>query len=403
MDHLHLFGVSYKTANVQHRQAFSLGEAEQHSLLLELREQTDFRGFITSTCNRTEVIGTTLQYEAVLALFIAHAEGSANSFEDIGYHLSGMNALQHLFEVGVGMDSQIPGDFEIIMQLRRGFKWARKANATDGFMEKIINQVIYASKRVKSETAFSTGATSVSYASARYLKDEIDHLEQEQIVLYGLGKFGRITLDHLLGLTSTDRITLVNRSDDKSAQYAEESGAKFCAHSDLQQAIDQAGILVVATGADRPILTINELDRPQLHTVIDMAVPFNVDPEVANLDQLTLLNVDQLSQMTRDALAKRKNELPKVESILSEAIQELLDWQVMREQSNEIEHSIKTLLNGTHSWETLVHRAYETPIIGQEEAYLRDKMQRYYCYHIRRGQTIEGIQTELSSRLSASS
>lgn len=402
LDHLHLFGVSYKTADVQHRQAFSLSEHEQHALLSELKEQTDFNGFITSTCNRTEIIGTTLQYEAVLALFLDHTQGSADSFEDIGYHLYGMDAVQHLFRVGVGMESQIPGDFEIIMQLRRGFKWARKANSTNGFMEKIINQVIHASKRVKSETGFSTGATSVSYAAARYLKDEIENLDTQKIALYGLGKFGRITLDHLLGLTSPSNITLINRSDEKSRQFAEESGANFCAHDNLQNAIDQAEILVVATGADRPILTSEQLDRPQLHTVIDMAVPFNVDPSVGDLPQLTLLNVDQLSQMTREALDKRKNELPLVEAIIAEEIQELLDWQVMREQSEEINTSLKTLMNGTHSLEKLVNTAYESIVKYDETTYLHKKMQRYYCYHIRRGRTVQGIQTELSSRLSSS-
>lgn len=401
---LHVFGVSYKTANVHERQSYSLSEAEQHALLLELREQTDFYGFIISTCNRTEVIGITAQPESVLALYLDHTQGNADRFEDLGYHYHGQNALEHLFRVGVGMESQIPGDFEIIMQLRKGFRWARKAEAVNGYLEKVVNQVIHSSKRVKSETGFSTGATSVSYAAARYLKDEIANLTDQKITLYGLGKFGRITLDHLLGLTDPKNITLVNRSDDKALQFANETGTNYRPHTELNEAIQSANILIVATGADRPILQIEDVDYPQIHTIIDMAVPSNVNPDVAALPQLRLLDVDELSQMTRTALAKRKDELPQVESILQEEIQDLLDWHVMREQTSEIEASIETILaNSKLSLNELFHNAYElSELANYDEEFLYHKMKRYYGHYIRRGKSVSAIQTELSSRVSVS-
>ncbi|NVK26538.1 MAG: glutamyl-tRNA reductase [Flavobacteriia bacterium] len=402
LDHLHIFGVSYKTAGVHDRQAFSLNETEQHVLLASLRDQTDFKGFIVSTCNRTEIIGTSEQPEAVLALFLDVANTDHNNFDDLGYHISGHKALVHLFRMGVGMESQIPGDFEIIMQVRKGFRKALKAGTINGYLEKIINQVIHASKRVKTETAYSTGATSVSYAAAKYIKDSNDHLENAKITLYGLGKFGRITLDHLLGLTDPSNITLVNRSDEKSEQYARETGAVFCPHTELTSAIESADILIVATGADRPILQVEDLNKPALHTVIDMAVPSNVNPEVGSLPQLKLLNVDELSQMTKEALQQRHNQAPQVEQILSQEIQELLDWHVMRTQSPKIKASIESLLETKYSsLPELVSRAYEQPMNDEsEEEYLRHKMQRYFCHHIRRGKTVDMIQTELSSRVS---
>lgn len=399
-----VFGVSYRTANVHQRQAYSLSEVEQASLLSELTEQTDFKGFIISTCNRTEIIGLTHQPESVLALYLDHTNGNAEEFADLGYSLRGMEALLHLFKVSVGMESQIPGDFEIIMQVRKGFRWAHKANAVNGYLEKIINHVIHASKRVKSETGFSTGATSVSYAAARYLKDEFEDLSNKKITLYGLGKFGRITLDHLLGLTAPKNITLVNRSDEKAEKYATESGAVYCPHENLQSAIDQTDILIVATGADRPILTVNELDRPNLTTVIDMAVPSNVATEVGNLPQLRLLDVDELSQMTRNALQKRLDELPAVEAIVTEEIDELMDWHTMRGHAPQIETAIDFILSKGTELLDLVSEAYETAMMPtSEEAFLKQKMQRYFCYHIRRGQSVEFIRTDLSSRLSVTS
>lgn len=403
LSELHVFGVSYQTANVEQRQAYSLSEVEQVSLLANLKKQTDFKGFIISTCNRTEVIGLTHTPDVVLALYLDHTSGSTEEFSDLGYHLTENDALTHLFRVGVGMESQIPGDFEIIMQLRKGFRWAYKAGMVNGYLEKIVNQVIYTSKRVKTETAYSTGATSVSYAAARYLKDTFDDLSDKSITLYGLGKFGRITLDHLLGLTAEQNITLVNRSDAKSKQYAEESGAMFAPHSDLQEALNAANILIVATGADRPILGVDELSVEGLHTIIDLAVPSNVDPAVRNLPNVTLLNVDELSQMTRAALENRQNQLPKVEEIVNDEIQELMDWHIMRGHAPQIETAIANLLDTDEqlTLANLVEHAYEVPTTeDSEEKYLKHKMQRYFCHHIRRGQSVDFIRTELSSRLS---
>lgn len=396
-----VFGVSYRTANVHQRQAYSLSEVEQVALLSELQTQTDFKGFIISTCNRTEVIGLTAEPDAVKALYLDHTEGSSEEFDDLGYSLRGIEALEHLFKVSVGMESQIPGDFEIIMQVRKGFRWAYKAKAVNGYLEKVINHVIHASKRVKTETGFSTGATSVSYAAARYLKDAFNDLSDRKITLYGLGKFGRITLDHLLGLTAPQNITLVNRSDEKAEKFAKDSGAVYCPHSDLQSAIDSADILIVATGADRPILTVRELDRPNLHTVIDMAVPSNVEASVGNLPQLRLLDVDELSQMTKDALNKRVSEMPIVENIVREEMNELLDWHTMRGHAPQIENAINQLLSLGSDLLDLVTEAYETAIAPQsEEVYLQQKMQRYFCHHIRRGQSVEFILTDLSSKMS---
>lgn len=396
-----VFGVSYRTASVHRRQAYSLSEVEQAALLSELKQQTDFKGFIISTCNRTEVIGTTHQPDAVLALYLDHTEGSSEEFADLGYQLHGENALRHLFRVGVGMESQIPGDFEIIMQIRKGFRWARKANSVNGYLEKIINHVIHASKRVKTETAFSTGATSVSYAAARFLKDNFDDLSNRRITLYGLGKFGRITLDHLLGLTAPSNITLINRSDEKAQRFAEETGAIYVPHRELQGAIDQSEILIVATGADRPILTTAELDRPQLHTVIDMAVPSNVDPSVGELNQIRLLDVDELSQMTREALQKRVDQLPVVEAILEDEMRELLDWHAMRSHSADINTAIEELVGLGTSLVDWVSEAYDMLLPeNAEENYLKHKMQRYFCHHIRRGLSVEFIRTDLSSRMS---
>lgn len=395
LDRLFILGVSHQTAGVEQRQLYSISNDEQTALLLELKEQTDFTGFIVSTCNRTEVIGLTRNPEAVLALYIAHTRGNAQVFEDIGYQLFAEDALRHLFEVGVGMDSQIPGDFEIIMQMRKGFRRSLKMGLVTGFLEKLVNQVIHASKRVKTETAFSTGATSVSYAAVRYLKDNVENLEDKRIALYGLGKFGRITLDHLLSLTSPQNITLINRSNNKAQALSGKTGAAYLPHDRAQEAFDATDILIVATGADRPILTVNQLSNPALKVVIDLSVPCNVDPEAGSRAGLTLFNVDELSQMTAHNLNKRRGELPKAQAIVDEEISDLVDWHVMRSHSKPILSAIEELVESDpkKSILDLVVKAFPAINISEPtEEYLQAKMQRFFCHHIRLGKNIDQIQ-----------
>ena len=144
-------------------------------------------------------------------------------FSNHGYIKTKEQAIDHVFQVGTGLDSQILGDFEIIAQIKKSFKQAKKSKLTSAFLERLCNSVIQASKRIKNETEISTGATSVSFASVKYLMREISEVQSKKIVLFGTGKIGRNTCENLVKHTKNQQITLINRTRDR----AEEVAGKF--------------------------------------------------------------------------------------------------------------------------------------------------------------------------------
>ena len=132
-------------------------------------------------------------------------------------------AVTHLFKVGTGLDSQILGDFEIISQIKQAFRRSKAMKLSNVFLERLVNAVIQASKRIKNQTEISSGATSVSFASVRYLLENVPQISEKNILLFGTGKIGRNTCENLVKHTSNKHITLINRT----RATAEEIAGKF--------------------------------------------------------------------------------------------------------------------------------------------------------------------------------
>ena len=173
--HFHVIGVSYKTADIELRSQFSLNETQLHGLFLEAKDAKLRDFLVINTCNRTEIYAWTSTAETLIELLCKHTGTSRNLFDIIGYTHSDSDGFHHLFRVGTGLESQILGDFEIIGQIKKSFYHSKKMTLAHGLLERITNAVIQASKRIKTETKISSGATSVAFASVQYiLKNVID-------------------------------------------------------------------------------------------------------------------------------------------------------------------------------------------------------------------------------------
>ena len=134
--------------------------------------------------------------------------------------LTDRDAINHVFRVGCGLESQIVGDFEIIGQLKKTFFNSKKQQMVNGFSERLVNAVIQSSKRIKTETQLSSGATSVSFASVHYILEHVKAVSQKNILLFGTGKIGRNTCENLIKHTQNDHIVLVNRSEESAQRVA---------------------------------------------------------------------------------------------------------------------------------------------------------------------------------------
>ena len=345
-------GVSHKKALLSVREAFSLSLHSTQALLNDAKKNGISELLVNSTCNRTELYGLAENSNDFIKLLCKFSKGKINTFNKIGYTLEGKKAINHIFRVGAGLESQILGDFEIIGQLKKSFYQSKKLEMANGFLERLINNVIQASKRVKTETGISSGATSVSYAAVQFIIKNVKNISDKNILLFGAGKIGKNTCENLIKHTKNDHIVLINRTKERAEKIAGKFKVKVKPHSELNTEIRKADVLIVATGAEYPTINKELIHCSSPLLIIDLSLPRNVVPEVIEIDQVSLVHLDELSKMTDENLMKRKKYIGKAQEIINEVAEDFNTWLYQRKYAPFL-NAIKTHL--------------EKPISGSEE------------------------------------
>ncbi len=340
----YVVGLSYKKADAEIRGKFSLDNEAKENLLLQAKKEGIESLIVTSTCNRTEIYGFAQHPFQLIKLMCENSQGTVEEFQKVAYVYKNIEAIGHMFRVGTGLDSQILGDFEIISQIKTSFVASKNHGLTNNYLERLCNAVIQASKRIKNETEISSGATSVSFAAVRYIFNNVEDISNKNILLFGTGKIGRNTCENLVKHSKHEQITLINRTKDKAEKLARKLDLIVKDYADLQLEIQKADVLVVATGAQNPTIdkAILNLKKPLL--ILDLSVPKNVNENVQELENVTLIHMDHLSQMTDETLENRKKHIPAAEAIIEEIKDEFIDWTKARKFAPTI-HALKEKLN----------------------------------------------------------
>ncbi|WP_224488345.1 glutamyl-tRNA reductase [Robertkochia flava] len=322
----YVVGLSYKKADVHTRGKFSLNDEDRTNLLRQAKSSGIDGILVTSTCNRTELYGFAQHPFQLIQLLCGNTNGTVEEFQSVGYVHKNYEAINHMFRVGTGLDSQILGDFEIISQIKQGFIASKEEELTNHFLERLCNSVIQASKRIKNETELSSGATSVAFASVQYILSKVPNISQKNILLFGTGKIGRNTCENLVKHTNNDHIVLINRTRNKAEKVAGKFNLVVKEYGQLQEEIRKADVLVVATGAQHPTVSKELIYANKPLLVLDLSIPRNVHENVAELENVTLVHIDQLSKMTDDTLKRRERYIPKAEQIIAEVEGDFKKW-----------------------------------------------------------------------------
>ncbi len=344
--HLYFYsvGLSYKKADAEVRGQFSLDAVAKTRLLEQAKNDGIESLLVTSTCNRTEIYGFAEHPFQLIKLICDNSNGSVDAFQKVGFVYKNQEAINHLFRVGTGLDSQILGDFEIISQIKTSFTHSKSMGLANAFMERLVNAVIQASKRIKTETEISSGATSVSFASVQYILKNVEDISNKNILLFGTGKIGRNTCENLVKHTKNEHITLINRTKDKAEKLAGKLNLIVKDYSELHLELQKADVVVVATGAQNPTVdkAILNLKKPLL--ILDLSIPKNVHENVEELEGVTLIHMDYLSQLTDETLENRKLHIPAAEAIIEEIKEEFVVWMKGRKFAPTI-NALKDKLN----------------------------------------------------------
>lgn len=348
-------GLSYKKADAEIRGKFSLGNQAKSDVLQQAKENGIGSLIVTSTCNRTEIYGFAEHPFQLIKLLCDNSQGTVDEFQKVGFVYKNQEAIHHIFRVGTGLDSQILGDFEIISQIKSSFSEAKSQGLANAFMERLVNSVIQASKKIKNETELSSGATSVSFASVQYIMNNVPDIRNKNILLFGTGKIGRNTCENLVKHTKNEHITLINRTKDKAEKIAGKFNLIVKDYDLLPLEIPKADVLVVATGASNPTVDqeLLKLNKPLL--ILDLSIPKNVHDNVKNISGVTVVHLDDLSKITDDTLENRKKHIPQAESIIETMMEEFTEWVNARKFAPTI-HALKEKLNSIKDTELSFQR-----------------------------------------------
>ena len=337
-------GINYKKSDATIRGMFAINNDQYANIIALAPEHQIYSLFIISTCNRTEIYGFAENAGQLINLLCAQTIGDSETFTRLAYVKNGLEAIEHLFEVGAGLDSQILGDYEITCQLKQAVRFARDNNFINSFLERLVNNVLQTSKQIRNETALSSGTVSVSYAAVEYIKQKAGCCSNKNILVVGTGKIGRNTCKNLVDYLGATNITLINRSEEKAAELAAELTLRFAPINELEKCIDIADIILVASNSDAPVILRSQLEQKNNKLVIDLSIPYNVEATAGQLPNVSLINVDALSKINDDTLLRRQMEIPKAKDIINEGISGFMDWYQMRKNAPAL-NAIKTTLS----------------------------------------------------------
>ncbi len=330
INHFFVAGINYRKTDTATRGRFSINHTQYTELLETAGKQGIREVFVLSTCNRTEIYGLAEHADTLIELLCKQTAGDTQVFRSLSYIKQGHEAVNHIFSVAAGLDSQILGDYEIVGQLKTAVNHSREQGFTGAFTERLFSTVLQSSKNIKNQTCLSSGTISVSFAAIRFLRENVTDIPNRKILLIGTGKIGQHTCRNIVDYLGTTDITLINRTAGKANVLAAELGLRVADVHDLQHEIGQADIIIVAANASTPLITKESLVNCGPKVLIDLSIPNNIEPTAGTLDHITLVNVDDLSKLNDETLLKRKAEVPKANAIIQDHTGDFFDWLSMR-------------------------------------------------------------------------
>lgn len=341
-----VLSISYEKADAETRGKFAFFDDNIKNFVTRIHDENLGDAFVVSTCNRTEIYSTSPNYLLVAEEYCKTIGVNISDFLQFANIATKEEALNHLFRVAAGLESQIIGDFEIIGQIKKAYaRFKKERQNSNPFLERSINSAIQISKRIKNETGISNGAASVSYAAVHYILNNQKRITEKNILLLGVGEIGQNTVENLVKHVYQPKIKIANRTQEKAAKISEKYNISNIDYNNLEQELENTDILIVATGARTPIINKSHLKNGKEILIIDLSIPHNVDKNVSELDNVTLIDVDELSKQIQETIQQREKEVPKAEVIIKEMTKEFLEWEKKRKLAPNIHHFKAVLKN----------------------------------------------------------
>jgi glutamyl-tRNA reductase len=331
-----LVGTSHHRAPVELREQIFVSAADNRELVERLAGD-DAEAVVLSTCNRTELYLVHGDEESAQARAFGELTALAGLCETESapalYTLTDEAAAFHAFRVAAGLDSLIPGEAQILGQVRGAYELARGADTAGPVLHRLFRQALRVGRRVRTETAIGENPASISSAAAELAERVFGSLEGRRILILGAGKMSDLATVNLIS-RGVESVFVANRSVERAERLASRFGGRAVALDQVEAELESADVVVASTSASGFVLSAGQVARAMEKRrgrpifFVDIAVPRDIDPAVNEIEGCYLYDVDDLERVVEESVAGRREEAVRAESIVSEEAQRFRDWQL---------------------------------------------------------------------------
>ncbi len=341
--HFKAVSLSYKSAPLNIRELVSFDEEACKRLLKYFKEFTPIvEALVLSTCNRTEVYYSSekdLSEDIVKLIALERSIDDISTYKDffvvINQH---QDALQHLFDVSMGLEAQVIGDLQISNQVKKAYQWSADEDMAGPFLHRLMHTIFFTNKRVVQETSFRDGAASVSYAAVELIGELTAAVPVPKVLIVGLGEIGEDVCRNLEYLKNKE-VFVANRTYEKAEAIATECGYKAIPFDTIYDVLREADVVISSVANKEPIIKKEHLQTGEslsFKYLLDLSVPRSIEKEVEEVHGTLLYNIDDIQSKTSEALEKRLAAIPQVKALIAASTVELLDWSKEMEVSPTI-------------------------------------------------------------------
>ena len=333
---LYTIGVNHTTAPISIRENVAFTDANLRHALNDLTAKNAIEAAILSTCNRTEIYVQSANAEPIVHWLAKYHRLDINSVQPYTYTLIDQDAVKHAFRVASGLDSMVLGEPQILGQFKQSVKIAQDAGTLGTLLHKLFQRTFEVAKEVRTNTDIGGSSISMAAAAVKLAQRIFGDISQQKVLFIGAGEMIELCADHFAA-QKPKSMTVANRTLERGESLAEKImsqgiNSEAILLNDLAHRLSEFDIVITSTASQLPIVGLGMVERAvkaRKHRpmfMVDLAVPRDIEPEVAQLDDVFLYTVDDLAQVVNDGMENRQAAALDAETIVTARVETFMHW-----------------------------------------------------------------------------
>ena len=328
---LYTIGVNHTTAPIAIRENVAFNDANLRHALSDLTAQNVAEAAILSTCNRTEIYVQSASPELIVHWLAQYHRLDLSHIQPYTYTLTNQDAVKHAFRVASGLDSMVLGEPQILGQFKQSVKIAQDAGTLGTLLHKLFQRTFEVAKEVRTNTDIGGSSISMAAAAVKLAQRIFGDVSQQKVLFIGAGEMIALCADHFAA-QKPKSMTVANRTLERGTSLAEKIGGNAILLNDLPARFAEFDIVITSTASQLPIVGLGMVERAvkaRRHRpifMVDLAVPRDIEPEVAALDDVFLYTVDDLAQVVNDGMENRQTAAINAEMIVEARVKTFMQW-----------------------------------------------------------------------------